>query len=458
MVSISGIRGIVGESLTPDIIVNYSAAFAQYCQRGPIVIGRDGRLTGKIIGNIVSSTLLSMGCDVIALGIVPTPTIQIAVEKLNAAGGISITASHNPMQWNGLKFLSNTGMFLDLQEFSQFFDITKSKHFQYVKWDTLGKHVFDESFIKKHIDMVVGLPYVQTEQIRKRKFRVVVDCINAAGGVIVPQLLRELGCYVVEMNCDVGGVFARNPEPLPEHLGEVCDRVRKEKADLGIVVDPDVDRLVIVTEKGAPFGEEYTIASITKLILEKNKNWITAKRKPLVVVNLSTTKAVDAIAQSYGAQVVRTPVGEINVARKMKECGAVIGGEGSGGVILPDVHYGRDAIVGIGLFLQMLTDHGGTVSEFKASLPQFSMIKTKVELENHDAESILKLIQERHSRNGDINTDDGLRIDFKGSWVHMRKSNTEPIIRIIAEASTPEQAQSLIDKFKNDITKLGERL
>ncbi len=448
MVSISGIRGVVGESLTPEVIVKYASAFAEYCNRGKIVIGRDGRVTGRMIGNIVASTLLSMGCDVVALGVAPTPTIQIAVEQLHAAGGISITASHNPIEWNGLKFIGTSGMFLNAEENNRFWFIAEQGKMAYSRWNSLGKHQSDDSFLRQHVDMVLNLPYIHIDQIRKRKFKVVVDCINAAGGMIVPQLLRSLGCDVVEMNCDASGIFARTPEPIPENLGELCKRVVEEKADLGVAVDPDVDRLVLITEQGEPFGEEYTVTSIVKFILDKQSP---GKQPSNVVVNLSTTRAVDDVAKQFGANVIRTAVGEINVAQKMKECNAVAGGEGSGGVIVPAVHYGRDAIVGIVLMMQQLSEFNGTLSQFKSSLPKYSIAKSKIQIANQNAAKLLESIRVKHAKNGNSNTDDGLKISFSNSWVHLRKSNTEPIIRIIAEAPTMNEAQELVKKFISEI-------
>ncbi|MBI1806319.1 MAG: phosphoglucosamine mutase [Ignavibacteria bacterium] len=454
MVSISGVRGVVGETLTPDVIVKYASAFGQYCDRGKIVIGRDGRSTGRIIGNLVSSTLMAMGCDVIALGIAPTPTIAIAVEQLRAAGGISITASHNPMQWNGLKFMGSSGMFLNAQENDRFWELANAQQRLYVPWGELGNHLADDSYLRQHIDMVINLPYLRLDRIRQKRFKVVVDCINAAGGAIVPHLLRELGCQVIEMNCEMSGIFNRMPEPVPENLGDLCERVRTERADLGIAVDPDVDRLVLITEKGEPFGEEYTITSVVKFILEKHKytpHQLPLNYSPSVVVNLSTTKAVDDVARSYGVKVLRTPVGEINVSQKMKECGALVGGEGSGGVILPSIHYGRDAIVGIGLIMQQLTEFGGTLSQLKASLPQYFIIKSKVGITQTNPDDLMERLKQRYGSNGKINIDDGLKIEFSNSWIHLRKSNTEPIIRIIAEAPSVRGAEDLVEQFKREI-------
>lgn len=456
IVSISGLRGIVGDSLTPDVMVKYTSAFAEYCGRGTVVIGRDGRITGKSIAHIVSSTLLSMGSDVIAIGVCPTPTVQLAVEKAKAAGGISITASHNPLQWNGLKFLASSGLFLDGNENRQLWKIAEGTDRKYAAWNSQGRHIADASFLDLHIEQILKLPYIKPDEIRERRFRVVVDCVNGAGGVIVPKLLRELGCEVIEVNCDVSGIFAHEPEPIPENLSVLCGRVQDEKADLGIAVDPDVDRLVLINERGEPIGEEYTVASVVKFVLEKealsNPPSSTDNRPSLkVVVNLSTTRAVDDIGKSYGAEVLRTPVGEINVAKKMKEIGAIVGGEGSGGVILPRVHLGRDALVGIGLILQYLTEFRGTLSELKQTLPQYSITKAKAEVSSLRPDEALKALEDRFASSGKITTTDGLKIDFPQSWVHLRKSNTEPIIRIIAEAPTKKEADDLAEMFKKEI-------
>jgi phosphomannomutase len=451
MVSISGIRGIVGDTLTPEVIVKYTAAYAEYCGGGTIVIGRDGRITGKVIGNIVSSTLLSMGCNVIALGVVPTPTVALAVEKLGASGGISITASHNPIEWNGLKFFSSTGLFLDEDENKRFWEIANRGDFKYARWNKVGQHRSEDTFIQRHIDEVLRLQYIDRKKIEDRKFKVVIDCINAAGGEIVPKMLRQLGCDVIEMNCEVSGVFARTPEPIPENLTAVSERVKKEKADIGIVVDPDVDRLVFIDERGEPIGEEYTITSIVKFILEKQKPLTSQHSPQTVVVNLSTTRAVNDVAKSFRVAIVRTPVGEINVAKKMKEINAIVGGEGSGGVILPEVHYGRDAIVGIPLMLQQLVEFGGSLSEFKKSLPQYFIAKSKVSVAGKKTSKLFERLITIYEHLGKINTDDGLKIDFPDSWVHLRKSNTEPIIRIIAEAESMIKAQELAEDFKQQL-------
>lgn len=458
MVSISGVRGIVGSSLTPDIIVQYTSAFAEYCSKGTIVIGRDGRITGKPIAHIVSSTLISMGCDVVAIGVCPTPTVQLAVEKVKAAGGISITASHNPIAWNGLKFLSSEGLFLDAAENKELWRIANQPARSYAFWDKLGNHTSDGHFIDDHIRDILELPYLNVRLVKKRKFRVVVDCVNGAGGIIIPRLLKKLGCEITEMNCDVAGVFSHPPEPVPENLTDLCKRVKSEKADLGIAVDPDVDRLVLIDEKGEPFGEEYTVVSVVKFVLEKEK--AKRRRNPAatkVVVNLSTTRAVDDIAALYGAQCVRTPVGEIHVAKKMKELGALVGGEGNGGVILPSVHLGRDALLGIALTLQHLAEFGGPLSALKKSLPGYFITKGKIELGSINADESLGKLKQKHSNEGIVNTEDGLKIDFPTSWVHLRKSNTEPIIRIIAEAQTKKEANDIVQRFTEEIAKGGHR-
>jgi phosphomannomutase len=461
MVSISGIRGVVGETLTPETIVQFASAYALYCNRGHIIVGRDGRITGKNVLDIVASTLLQMGCDVTDLGICPTPTVALAIEKLKAAGGISITASHNPMIWNGLKFFASTGLFLDTDENREFWRLAEQS-MKYVSWDKQGKYTLQETFLDEHIREVLSLSYIDIGKIRARNFKVVLDCVNSAGGIIVPRLLEKLGCEIIPIHCEMTGIFGHTPEPIPENLTSLCAKVREQHADIGIAVDPDVDRLVLINEKGEPFGEEYTIASCIKFILEKITNRqskiasahnagspLRSDNPPSlkVVVNLSTTRAVEDIANHYGASTLRTPVGEMNVAKKIKEVGAVIGGEGSGGVILPKVHPGRDAIVGIALVLQHLTEFGGTLSELKAALPQYYITKGKVDLGTLNPDAILKQLAVEHSVRDTINTDDGLKIDFPESWVHLRKSNTEPIIRIIAEGRTKAEADELVKKF-----------
>ena len=459
MVSISGVRGIVGESLTPEVVVKYAAAYGEYCKRQrpekpAVVLGRDGRITGRVLANLVSSTLLANGVDVRAIGVCPTPTVALAVEQSDAVGGISVTASHNPMEWNGLKFFAGTGMFLDPEENERLWRIADDEKPRYSSWNMLGTHTTEDQWIRKHVDAILSLNYIKKDIIRRRHLRVVLDCVNAAGGIIVPTLLRELGCEIIEMNCDVSGIFSHAPEPIPENLLDLASRVKTEKADLGIAVDPDVDRLVLITDKGEPLGEEYTIASAVKFVLETERQ-LGHTYSQSVVVNLSTTRAVEDIAASYDAKCIRTPVGEINVAKKMQQVGAVIGGEGSGGVILPAIHLGRDALVGVGLILQMLAQFGGTLSEMKATLPSYSIAKDKIKLKRLSPESVLKKIQSSRNGTGRFNTDDGLRIDFPDYWVHLRKSNTEPIVRVIAEAKTMSQAVEIVESYKREIRMLN---
>jgi len=446
MVSISGVRGVVGESLTPDVVVQYAAAFAAWAGPGPVILGRDGRITGAPIANIVSSTLLSMGRDVVALGVVPTPTVGLAVGWNGGAGGISVTASHNPMEWNGLKFIGPRGMFLNAADNAALAGILGRGNFRYARWSDAGTHRRDDSAVGRHIAAVIGLPEVKADLVRRKNFKVVVDCINAAGGGIVPELLSQLGCTVIPLNAGMSGVFTRPPEPLPENLGELSAAVREHGADLGIAVDPDVDRLVFIMENGEPFGEEYTVASVIDYVLSSG-----GAPGRAVAVNLSTTRAVDDIAARHGAKVLRTPVGEINVAEKMKDAGAVAGGEGSGGVIFPGLHHMRDAMVGIGLVLSHLAGSGGTLSALKNSRLAYVIWKTAVSVAGKDPAELLVALALRLASTARVNREDGIKFDFDGGWAHLRKSNTEPIIRIIAEAATAGEADNLLERFRREL-------
>jgi len=457
MVSISGVRGIVGSSLTPEVIVRYTSAFAQYVNHDSVVVGWDGRTTGRWIESLVCATLEATGKKVIALGVVPTPTVQLAVELLRAAGGIVITASHNPIEWNGLKFVGREGLFLDENDESKvFWSIVDAPGQFYASWDKTGASRFEENFIDRHIRCVLALPYIDAEQIRRRRFRVAVDCVNASGAYAVPQLLKELGCTVYPVNCEPTGIFSHMPEPLPENLSELSETVVARGADLGIAVDPDADRLVLIMENGEPFGEEYTVTAAARFILRTLGG---AGKK--VVVNLSTTRAIEDVAKLFGAEVERTKVGEIHVARRMKEISAIIGGEGNGGVILPAVHYGRDSLVGIALILQELTEFGGTLSSYRRTLPEYAIVKRRLALGEVNLEHVMDHFQRsvRPSPDVRINTLDGLRIDFPGGWVHFRKSNTEPILRLIAEARTLQEANALADQITAQISDviIGER-
>lgn len=444
MTSISGIRGIVGNGLDPEVIVKYVNAYAEFVRSGKVVIGRDARITGEMVNQIVSGTLLSNGIDVVDIGICPTPTVQFNVKKLNANGGIAISASHNPNEWNALKLLNKTGQFLSPEEFNQMQSFLDTNKTNYKLWDKIGKRTEYKQGIQNHVDAIFDLGLIYIDEIRKRRFKVLLDCVNGAGAYMLPQFIKEFGCEVIEMNCEQTGIFPRKPEPLPENLVETMKKVKDSNADLGIVVDPDVDRLVLITDKGEPFSEENTIVQVVKFVL--------SRKKGEVVVNLSTTRGVDDVAAEYDCKVFRSPVGEANVVKKMKEVNAVIGGEGSGGVIFPELHYGRDALVGIALTLQHLTDYGKSISNLKNDLPQYSISKKKIELTT-DPDIIIQKLTDKFS-NQNINTDDGLRIDFDNHWVHFRKSNTEPIIRIITEAKSKQEAEKLSEKYFDEIKKL----
>lgn len=453
MVSISGIRGIVGDGLDPNVLVKYTSAYADFILskrktksgKGKVVLGRDARITGEMVKSITAGTLAAKGLDVVDIGICPTPTVQYTVKTLDADGGIAISASHNPNEWNALKLLNSTGQFMTPDENQEMLKLPDKTDSKYNPWNSLGKIEFYDEGLKKHVRDVLSLPYIDKKRIKKRKFRTLVDCVNGAGVYVIPGLLRKLGCEVIEMNCEKTGIFPRMPEPLPENLTETMKAVKKYKADLGIVVDPDVDRLVLITDKGEPFIEENTITSAVKFVLSKNPG--------NVVVNLSTTRAVEDVAHEYGSNVFRSPVGEANVVKKMKEVNAVIGGEGSGGVIYPALHYGRDALMGIALILQFILESGKSLSRIKKSLPQYTIAKKKIELKNINPDQVLEKLINRYTREK-INTEDGLRIDFDDHWVHFRKSNTEPIIRIITEAKEKAEAEGLSEKYVNEIKSL----
>lgn len=453
MVSISGIRGIIGDGLDPEVLVKYTSAYADFCGKGKIVLGSDGRITGEMVRNIVTGTLMAKGNDVIDIGICPTPTVLFNVKKLKAVGGIQLSASHNPNQWNALKLLNRNGEFMSPEENIEMLKLLDDANKKFVRWNRLGKLIEYKKGLDDHIDTVLRMDYIHVAKIRKRKFRVLLDCVNGAGVYAMPKLLKKLGCEVVEMNCEKSGIFPRLPEPIPENLTATMRAVKNHKVDIGIVVDPDVDRLVLITEKGEPFGEENTITQAVKFFL--------SKKKGNVVVNLSTTRAVDDAADEFGCKVFRSPVGEANVVKKMKEVKAVIGGEGSGGVIVPKVVFGRDALTGTVIMLQHLQEFGGKMSELKKSLPQYFIVKKKIELgpvtegtAPRNPDDVIKKITEEY-KSEKINLEDGLRIDFDNHWVHFRKSNTEPIIRCIVEAKTRENAESLAEKYVREISSLG---
>lgn len=444
MVSVSGIRGIIGDGLEPETLVKFTKAYSDFCGKGKIVIGSDGRISGSMVKNIVTGTLSAKGNDVVDIGITPTPTVLYNVKKLQAVGGISISASHNPNEWNALKLLNSDGEFMTPQQNKEMIkNLDKTKNYE--PWDKLGKIEYSEEALNNHLKAVLNLRYIDIAALKKRKFRVLLDCVNGAGSYVMPQLLDELGCEVIKINCEKNGIFPRLPEPVPQNLSETMQVVKDNNVDIGIVVDPDVDRLVLITEKGEPFIEENTITQAVKFVLGKEKGD--------VVVNLSTTRAVDDVAKEFGVTVYRSPVGEANVVKKMKETSAVIGGEGSGGVILPAVHYGRDALVGTVITLQHLLEFGDKMSDLKQSLPQYHIVKAKAETGDRKPDEIIEKLSEKY-KDENINTDDGLRIDFPDHWVHFRKSNTEPIIRCIVEAESESKANELMNNYFGVLNKL----
>ena len=439
MISISGIRGVIGEGLEPHIIMELAQAFGTLCNKGPVVLGRDSRVSGEMLHNAAVAGLLSVGNTVIDLGIATTPTTQMATENLNAAGGLILTASHNPIMWNGLKMLTSDGLFLDAEQGEKVLKIWREKAFAIRTWDEIGTVRSYKNAAHEHIETVLALPYINVSQIRARKFKVVADCINGAGAVIVPKLLEALGCESMIINGTPDGRFSRTPEPLPENLGEVGEAIQQYGADFGIVVDPDSDRLALVSESGEPMGEEFTLALAVDFIL--------SQKKGPVATNVSTSLVIDDIAEQHGCKVVRTRVGEINVAKRMHEIDAVIGGEGNGGVILPDVHLGRDAIVGIAITLQKLAETGHKLGELGNSFPQYSMVKRKIDLPaDSDPAATIAALTERY-KDEETDMTDGLKIIRPKSWVQVRASNTEPIIRIMSEAPTREEAEKLADEL-----------
>jgi len=445
MVSISGIRGVVGESLTPQVISKYTLAFAAYLSGGTVIVGRDSRVSGPFVANMVKGCLVASGCKVIDIGIVPTPTVQLAIEHHKAAGGIAITASHNPIQWNGLKFMGGDGRFLNPEKAGKVYEMADNNEISLKTWEDIGSEKMDEQANQRHIDSVLKLSLIDAEAIRTKKYKVVIDTVNGAGGLIIPQLCEALGCEVITINAEANGKFAHTPEPLPENLTQLSEKVREVKADVGFAVDPDVDRCAIVDNAGKPIGEEYTLAIAAQLVF--------SKKMGRMAMNMSTSRASEDIAKYYNCMFVRSKVGEINVAEKMLEIDAIIGGEGNGGVILPELHLGRDAPAAVALTLQYLMEFGGTMQELHASLPQYAMVKQKVNIEGMNPDKVLEAIAEKY-KDHEVNLLDGVKIDIKNSWVHLRKSNTEPIVRIISEAPTVKEAEQLGQKFMDEIKSL----
>ena len=447
--SISGIRGTIGgkpgDTLNPLDIVKFTSAYATFIRRSgksksnTIVVGRDGRISGDMVRNIVCGTLMGIGYDVVNIGMATTPTTELAVAMEQAAGGIIITASHNPRQWNALKQLNEKGEFLTAADGEEVLAIAEREDFEYASVDSLGKYTEDNSFNQRHINSVLNLKLVDREAIKNAHFKVLVDAVNSVGGIIMPQFLDALGVEYKVLNGEPTGDFAHNPEPLAKNLGEIMGEMAKGGYDLGIVVDPDVDRLVFISENGEMFGEEYTLVSVADYVLSKTPG--------NTVSNLSSTRALRDVTERHGGKYTAAAVGEVNVTTQMKNVNAVIGGEGNGGVIYPESHYGRDALVGVALFLSHLAHKGCTASELKASYPEYFMAKNRIDLTpTADIDAILAKVKDVYS-NEEIIDIDGVKINFANSWVHLRKSNTEPIIRVYSEASTLKEAEELGEKL-----------
>lgn len=454
--SISGIRGTIGgkpgDGLTPPDIVRFTAAFGTWLlkdfpvntKKPVIAIGRDARISGEMVQNLVSGTLKGLGIDVIYLGLSTTPTVEMAVVELNCDGGIIITASHNPKQWNALKLLNGKGEFISAADGEDVLQLAESNAFNFADVNKLGRFTSVPNFHLKHIERILALPLVDVEAIRAKKFKVVIDCVNSTGGIVLPPLLTALGVEeITELYCEPNGHFPHNPEPLPEHLRDISNEVKRKNAHLGIVVDPDVDRLALICEDGEVFGEEYTLVAVADYVL-KNK-------KGNTVSNLSSTRALRDVTEKAGGKYFAAAVGEVNVVEAMKANDAIIGGEGNGGIIYPDLHYGRDALVGIALFLSHLAKFGKSTSLLRASYPSYYISKNKIELTpDLNVDAILEGIKEKYSKQP-INTIDGVKIEFDKEWVHLRKSNTEPIIRIYSESQSRTTADNLAEKIISDI-------
>lgn len=452
--SISGIRGTIGgkpgETLSPLDIVKFTAAFGTWLLektgQNKVIIGRDGRISGPMVNSLVSNTLIGLGIDVVDLGLSTTPTVEVAVVMEQAAGGIIITASHNPKEWNALKLLNSKGEFISGEDGAEVLSKAESGQFRFAGVDKLGTYREDDSYMQKHIDAILALDLVDVEQIKKAKLKIVVDAVNSTGATFVPELLKALGVAakdITVLNGEVNGKFAHNPEPLPQNLSQLSNEVNKTGAHLGIAVDPDVDRLVLVCEDGSMFGEEYTLVAVADYVL--------SKRKGNTVSNMSSSRALKDVTIKHGGEYFPSAVGEVNVVKKMKEVNAVIGGEGNGGIILPDLHYGRDALVGIALFLTHLTSCGKTVKQLRGSYPDYFIIKNKMELEQGlDLSKIFDKIRKKY-KSQPVNREDGLRIEFENDWVHLRSSNTEPIIRIIAESNFETTATNIANRLMHDI-------
>jgi phosphomannomutase len=456
--SISGIRGTIGgktgDNLTPVDVVKFAAAFGTWLKNKKgtatrVVIGRDARLSGEMVNALVVSTLQGLGIDVIDLGLSTTPTVEIAVPAEKASGGIILTASHNPVQWNALKLLNEKGEFISGKDGEEMLEIAEREDFDFAPVTKLGKYEKKEGYIEKHIDQILKLPLVDVAAIQHKGFKIVVDAVNSSGGIAVPLLLKALGVTVKELYCEPTGHFPHNPEPLPENLTDIIREIQKGKYDMGIVVDPDVDRLALISEDGTPFGEEYTLVAVADYVLNSGK-----KKNGNTVSNLSSTRALRDITEKAGGEYFAAAVGEVNVVNVMKESGAVIGGEGNGGVIYPDLHYGRDALVGIALFLSHLAKSGMSVSRLRSTYPNYIISKNKIELTaGINVDAVLEAVKKKYKKQP-INAVDGVKIEFDREWVHLRKSNTEPIIRIYAESDMEIKAGTLARKIISDIKEI----
>ncbi|QOR73255.1 phosphoglucosamine mutase [Cruoricaptor ignavus] len=455
--SISGIRGTIGgkvnDNLTPLDVVKFNAAFGTWLQNKnqrknlTLVIGRDARISGQMVSSLVTATLQGLGINVIDLGLSTTPTVEVMVPELKADGGIILTASHNPKQWNALKLLNDKGEFINAEAGAEVLQLAENEDFTFAEIDDLGSYETNDEGFEIHIQKILDLKLVDAEAVKAKKFKVVLDAVNSTGGIAIPPLLEKLGCEVVELYCEPNGHFPHNPEPLKEHLTDICELVKKENADLGIVVDPDVDRLALIDENGEMFGEEYTLVAVADYVLRHTKG--------CSVSNLSSSRALRDVSQLSDCEYFASAVGEVNVVNLMKEKNAVIGGEGNGGIIYPELHYGRDSLVGIALFLTHLAKENKTVSELRATYPPYFMGKKKIELTPEiDVDALLTKVREAYP-NDEVSTVDGVKIDFENNWVHLRKSNTEPIIRIYTEAHTQQEADELGDAMIAKIRSLA---
>ena len=451
MVSVSGVRGRVGEALTPEIIAQFAAGFGAWALaraggKAQIVVGRDSRVSGPMFQPVVHAALQSVGCDVLDVGMVPTPTVQLAVERHHAAGGLAITASHNPIEWNALKFIGPSGLFLDGAESAEMRQVVEGR-IPRATWDKLGTVSKDQEAARDHIEKILALPFLNVEGIRKRGFKVGLDCVRGAGGVFMPVLLELLGCKLATINMEPDGRFPRPPEPIPENLGELEKLVEDSHCDIGMAVDPDVDRLALVSDEGVAIGEDYTLAFAAKVVLRH--------RKGVVVTNLSTSRIVDDIAREAGSRVIRAPVGEVNVATRMRAENAPIGGEGNGGVILSELHLGRDAPAGAALILQMLLEEARPLSKIVASYPRYVIVKDKLDRPAAPLDTVYEALK-RAFPGADVDTQDGLRLTWPDRWVHVRPSGTEPIVRVIAEAPSAEDAEKLVRDCRQPVEALGK--